>query len=149
MTNTKLIFKLYLGIIFITSLAFSHIKIYTDDTIPIDEGLEKQIKIDPTKGVNFDKNSTKSIKTIYLKEVKKDIKIIFTNASHLPLYYNIVRDKKIIKTSKKSMIKRSIEFVLDKSYIKDGDKIIFINNREEIVKVIEIKGGKVPTDKKD
>jgi len=141
MTNTKMIFKLYLGIIFLTSLSFSQMKIYTDDTSPVDEGLEKQIKVDPIKGVDFDKNSTKSIKIIYLKEVKKNIKISFTNASHLPLYYNIVRDKKIIITSKKSMIKRSIEFVLDKSYIKDGDSLIFINNREEIVRVIEIKGG--------
>lgn len=139
MLCTKNLFKILLALNLILSFTFAQVHLNGNDKTPVDEGLEKQVKIDPTKGIVFDNNTTISLLTLSLAQEKKHIKIIFKDASHLPLYYKISRNNKEIKSSQKSAISKEVSFSIEKAFLLNGDNIIFFNARDEVIQKIEIK----------
>ena len=100
----------------------------TTGTKPVDEGQKIIHQEDTTKGSN-DLNNTREYKAISLSTIKKSLVVKRKDINHAPftcLHYNSVTKKFITIDEQKSG--NSIDFSIEKTKLKENDRIFVVNN---------------------
>jgi len=110
---------------------------------PVDEGFENRPKEDRIKGITFVTNNKVVNLKIHLSKAEDTISIKFEDVKHVPFICKILRQGKVVWSSEPKKPKnpkesRDLEFKIDKSKLKVGDKIEITNRRKSVVGRVEV-----------
>jgi hypothetical protein len=106
-------------------------KVKTTGTKPVDEGVKLVHQEDTIKG-STDANNSYEYKELSFKTMKSSVYIKRDKLSHAPfkcLHYD-GKTKKITTIKEEQVNINSINFQVDTSILKVGDRILIINNKE-------------------